>query len=107
MCNLYSLTRSGMTSHASSASPTTGPPRSSRSTQSFPDSAPWFARATDGEREIVLMSWGFIGLRREERRSQSTNVRDDQIQDEPVLARLLSSGVASCLPEHSASRTAT
>ena len=40
-------------------------------------------RAADGEREIVLMNWGFFRLEKGRAPKPVTNVRDDQIQTNP------------------------
>jgi SOS response associated peptidase (SRAP) len=45
--------------------------------------APVVRQSGDGEREIVLMSWGFIRLERNRAPKPVTNVRDDQIKINP------------------------
>jgi putative SOS response-associated peptidase YedK len=45
--------------------------------------APVVRYAQDGEREIVLMTWGFMRLERGRAPKPVTNVRDDQIQTNP------------------------
>lgn len=45
--------------------------------------APVVRHAPDGEREIVLMSWGFLRLEKGRAPKPVTNVRDDQIQTNP------------------------
>ena len=42
-------------------------------------SAPVVRVAEDGEREIVMMSWGFVLLQRDKAPRRVTNVRDDKI----------------------------
>jgi putative SOS response-associated peptidase YedK len=49
--------------------------------------APVVRRSDDGERELVLMSWGFMRLEKGRAPKPVTNVRDDQIKNQPVLAR--------------------
>jgi putative SOS response-associated peptidase YedK len=41
--------------------------------------APVVRQNTDGEREVVLMSWGFVLLQKERAPRRVTNVRDDKI----------------------------
>ena len=45
--------------------------------------APVVRQASDGEREIVTMSWGFMRLEKGRAPKPVTNVRDDQIQTNP------------------------
>jgi putative SOS response-associated peptidase YedK len=45
--------------------------------------APVVRYAQDGEREIVLMTWGFLRLEKGRAPKPVTNVRDDQIQTNP------------------------
>jgi putative SOS response-associated peptidase YedK len=45
--------------------------------------APVVRQSEDGEREIVLMSWGFLRLVKEKAPKPVTNVRDDQIKTNP------------------------
>jgi putative SOS response-associated peptidase YedK len=45
--------------------------------------APVVRYADDGEREIVLMTWGFMRLEKGRAPKPVTNVRDDQIQTNP------------------------
>ena len=45
--------------------------------------APVVRYAEDGEREIVLMTWGFMRLEKGRAPKPVTNVRDDQIQTNP------------------------
>ena len=84
MCNLYSLTpkrddigRFFRVSHNSSVAfePVNA---------IFPRHiAPVVRQSSDGEREIVLMSWGFFRLEKGRAPKPVTNVRDDQIQTNP------------------------
>ena len=47
----------------------------------FPSyNAPVVRVADDGEREIVMMSWGFVFLQKGKAPRRVTNVRDDKIQ---------------------------
>jgi putative SOS response-associated peptidase YedK len=45
--------------------------------------APVVRHAADGERELVMMSWGFLRLEKGRAPKPVTNVRDDQIQTNP------------------------
>jgi putative SOS response-associated peptidase YedK len=45
--------------------------------------APVVRQSEDGEREIVLMSWGFLRLEKGRAPKPVTNVRDDQIKTNP------------------------
>ena len=45
--------------------------------------APVVRQSADGEREIVLMTWGFLRLEKGRAPKPVTNVRDDQIQTNP------------------------
>jgi putative SOS response-associated peptidase YedK len=45
--------------------------------------APVVRHSSDGERELVLMSWGFMRLEKGRAPKPVTNVRDDQIQTNP------------------------
>lgn len=45
--------------------------------------APVVRQSEDGEREIVLMSWGFMRLEKARAPRPITNVRDDQIRTNP------------------------
>jgi putative SOS response-associated peptidase YedK len=45
--------------------------------------APVVRQSADGEREIVLMSWGFMRLEKGRAPKPVTNVRDDQIKTNP------------------------
>jgi putative SOS response-associated peptidase YedK len=45
--------------------------------------APIVRQSADGEREIVLMNWGFLRLERGRAPKPVTNVRDDQIKTNP------------------------
>jgi putative SOS response-associated peptidase YedK len=45
--------------------------------------APVVRQSSDGERELVLMSWGFMRLEKGRAPKPVTNVRDDQIQTNP------------------------
>jgi putative SOS response-associated peptidase YedK len=45
--------------------------------------APIVRQSSDGDRELVLMSWGFMRLEKGRAPKPVTNVRDDQIQTNP------------------------
>ena len=45
--------------------------------------APVVRQSADGEREIVMMSWGFMRLEKGKAPRPVTNVRDDQIRTNP------------------------
>ena len=41
--------------------------------------APIVRKASDGERELVVLNWGFVLLQKDRARRRVTNVRDDKI----------------------------
>lgn len=80
MCNLYSMTRSrdevrhwfGVSDNRAAAFEPTN--------AIFPGySAPIVRLAADGERELVVQSWGFVLLQQGRAPKRVTNVRDDKI----------------------------
>ena len=80
MCNLYSLTKSraeirGLFRVSDNRAPAFEPQRAI-----FPNyTAPIVRQATDGERELVLMNWGFPLLQPGKAPRRVSNVRDDKI----------------------------
>ena len=80
MCNLYSLTKSrdairGLFRVSDNRAPTF-----ERLPAIFPNyTAPVVRHAADGERELVLMNWGFPLLQPGKAPRRVTNVRDDKI----------------------------
>ena len=69
--------------------------------------APVVRYAQDGEREIVLMTWGFMRLEKGRAPKPVTNVRDDQIRRTRSGATLSVSDGASCRHRRSANPMAT
>ena len=81
MCNLYSMTRNReailrlfRVSH-------------NRATMFEPQSAifpgyqaPVVRKATDGERELVVLNWGFVLVQKDKAPKRLTNIRDDKAQ---------------------------
>src|SRR5450631_616022 len=80
MCNLYSMTRSREAilrlfrlSHNRATAFDALP-------AIFPGyQAPVVRQAPDGERELVMLSWGFVLLQKDRAPRRVTNVRDDKI----------------------------
>ena len=81
MCNLYSMTRNReailrlfRVSHNRAA---TYEPRDAI----FPGyQAPVVRKAADGERELVVLNWGFVLLQKDKAPKRVTNIRDDKAQ---------------------------
>jgi len=82
VCNLYSLNKKRDALPASSASHTTVAQPLNHCRRSFQGHvAPVIRQSSDGDREIVLMSWGFVLLQKERAPRRVTNVRDDKIME--------------------------
>ena len=81
MCNLYSMTRNReailrlfRVSHNRAAVYETRD-------AIFPGyQAPIVRKATDGERELVVLNWGFVLLQKDKAPKRATNIRDDKAQ---------------------------
>jgi putative SOS response-associated peptidase YedK len=69
--------------------------------------APVVRYSADGERELVLMTWGFMRLQEGRAPRPVTNVRDDQIQTNPFWRDSFRQRRCSCRRRRSASPTAT
>ena len=96
MCNLYSMTRNReailrlfRVSHNRAAA---YEPRDAI----FPGyQAPVVRRAADGERELVVLNWGFVLLQKDKAPKRVTNIRDDKAQSK-FWRTSLSSAAVSC-----------
>jgi len=81
MCNLYSMTRNREAilrlfrvahNRAGSYDPQSA---------IFPGyQAPIVRKATDGERELVVLNWGFVLVQKDKAPKRLTNIRDDKAQ---------------------------
>ena len=89
MCNLYSMTRNReailrlfRVSHNRAAA---YEPRDAI----FPGyQAPVVRKAADGERELVVLNWGFVLLQKDKAPKRVTNIRDDKAQTQ-ILAHVV------------------
>jgi putative SOS response-associated peptidase YedK len=80
MCNLYSLTMNHEAIARLFRVPHNRAPQFDFLPAIFPGwSAPVVRRADDGEREIVMMSWGFVLLQDGKAPRRVTNTRDDKM----------------------------
>lgn len=80
MCNLYSMTRAPEAVRRLFRVADNRAQRFEPSTAIFPGyPAPVVRSAEDGERELVVMSWGFVLLQEGRAPRRVTNVRDDKI----------------------------
>jgi putative SOS response-associated peptidase YedK len=80
MCNLYSLTRSRDAVRRLFRVSDNRAPALDPLPAIFPGwTAPVVRRSGDGEREIALMSWGFVLLQNGKAPRRVTNVRDDKV----------------------------
>jgi SOS response associated peptidase (SRAP) len=69
--------------------------------------APVVREDADGERQIVLMSWGFVLLQKDRAPRRVTNVRDDKILESRFWRGSLRNDAVWCQPHPSASPMAT
>ena len=80
MCNLYSMTRNTEAIARLFRVPHNRATAVDPLTSIFPGyQAPIVRQAADGERELVMMSWGFVLLQKDKAPRRVTNVRDDKI----------------------------
>ena len=96
MCNLYSMTRNRdailrlfRISHNRAAA---YEPRHAI----FPGyQAPVVRKAADGERELVVLNWGFVLLQKDKAPKRVTNIRDDKAHSE-VLEVVIRTAALPC-----------
>ena len=58
--------------------------------------APIVRKASDGERELAVLNWGFMLLQKDRAPRRVTNVRDDKIPREQVLAAVVRAAALPC-----------
>ena len=81
MCNLYSMTKAPAAIGSLFRVPHNRQEQFDLLPAIFPGwSAPVVRRASDGERELIMMSWGFVLLQDGKAPRRVTNTRDDKVQ---------------------------
>jgi putative SOS response-associated peptidase YedK len=80
MCNLYSMTRNREAILRLFRIPDNRAAAYEAQSAIFPGyNAPIVRKAADGERELVVLNWGFVLLQKDRAPRRVTNVRDDKI----------------------------
>jgi putative SOS response-associated peptidase YedK len=80
MCNLYSMTRNREAIARLFRVPHNRAPAINPLAGIFPGyQAPIVRQAADGERELVVLTWGFVLLQKDRAPRRVANVRDDKI----------------------------